>query len=176
MTDFEYQNLLAAAQSMTPREASAHFFSLAEQWYRMRSNKALNAFSKHINGIIKLMSSADKLTRLYAIRTIAFVSACPRLHRPMFGAGMLDLVVHALGSSHEAAHCEAALVALSHLCSQSSQKQKVKFAIVSSFCQKQTSLLVIFRFVHVDDRCVSLIANVMTLLAALCTDRRMAHL
>ena len=174
MADSEYQDLLALAESMTPRDASSYFFNLASQWYNMQNGKAFKAFGKHINAIIKLMSSPDKRTRLDAIRTIAFVAACPQLHRQMFSADVLDLMGNILGSSPEAANCEAAGVALNHLCSQSSKQQKVKFDIVASFCKNKDSLLVIFCFGHVEDRNTSIISHVMSVLTALCTDRRMS--
>eukprot|EP01084_Bolivina_argentea_P156534 272828_1 len=171
MTDVEYQNLLAPATTMNEREAAGHYYNLAEQWYHLQNNKAFKAFSKHLSRIIKLLESSDKNTRLDAIRALAFIAACPRLHRQLFETNVLKMIVYILGSSPEAANCEAALVVLNHLCTQSPKDQKHKFSLVTDFCKDKKSLVIIFRYAHVEDRCLSIIANVMSVLAALCTER-----
>lgn len=172
-TDSEYQSLLAPALTMDDREAAAHYYNLAEQWYHLQNNKAFKAFSKHITNIAKLLESTDKYARLDAVRALAFVAACPRLHRQLFENDVLKLIIYILGSSPEAANCEAALVVLNHLCTQSPKDQRNKFALVTDFCKDKQSLIIIFRYAHVEDRCLSIIANVMSVLAALCTERRM---
>eukprot|EP00484_Ammonia_sp_Unknown_P022892 CAMPEP_0197033530 /NCGR_PEP_ID=MMETSP1384-20130603/11911_1 /TAXON_ID=29189 /ORGANISM="Ammonia sp." /LENGTH=1137 /DNA_ID=CAMNT_0042463347 /DNA_START=267 /DNA_END=3680 /DNA_ORIENTATION=+ len=169
-TDTEYQSLLAPALSMSEREAAAHYYNLAENWYHLQNNKAFKAFSKHIPRITKLLQSTDVNTRLEAVRALAFIAACPRLHKQLFEEDILKYIVYILGSSPEAANCEAALVVLNHLCQQS-PTQKRKFAFVSDFCKDKQSLIIIFRYAHVEDRCLSIIANVMSVLAALCTER-----
>eukprot|EP01083_Nonionella_stella_P021481 59542_1 len=171
MTDAEYQNLLAPALSMNERESAGHYYNLAEQWYHLQNNKAFKAFSKHLLRITKLLQSTDKNTRLDSVRALAFIAACPRLHRQLFEYDVLKQIVYILGSSPEAANCEAALVVLNHLCTQSSRDQRSKFSLVTDFCKDKQSLIIIFRYAHVEDRCLSIIANVMSVLAALCTER-----
>merc|ERR1712232_1095314 len=68
-------------------------------------------------------------------------------------------------------NCEAALVVLNHLCTQSSRSNSRKFQLVTDFCKDKQSLIIIFRYAHVEDRCLSIIANVMSVLAALCEER-----
>eukprot|EP01084_Bolivina_argentea_P156533 272826_1 len=171
MSNIEYQNLLAAATSMNEREAAGHYYTLSEQWYHLQNNKAFKAFSKHLSHIIKLLESKDKDARLDAIRTLAFISTCPRLHRQLFEGNVLKMMVHMLSSSSEVHNCEAALVVLNHLCTQSAKDQKHQFSLITDFCKDKTSLVAIFRYAHVEDTCLSIIANTMSLLAALCTER-----
>ena len=121
----------------------------------------------------RLLGSKDRTTRLDAVRALAFVAASPRLHKQLFEHDVLKLIIYILGSGDEAAKCEAALVVLNHLCTQDAITQKNKFELVSDFCQDKQALIIIFRYAHVEDRCLSIIANVMSVLAALCTDRRM---
>ena len=40
-TDLEYQGLLAPAFDMSEREAAAHYYNLAEQWYHLQNNKGM---------------------------------------------------------------------------------------------------------------------------------------
>ena len=173
MNGTEYESLLAPAATMSPREAAGHYYNLAEQWYHLQNPTALKAFSKHIPRITKLLDSKDKLTRLDAMRALAFIAACPRLHRKLFEYGVLHKVATILGLTHGAASCEAALVVLNHLSNQCSQKQPRKFQLVTDFCKNKKALIIIFRYAHVEDRALSIIANVMSVVAALCDERRL---
>ena len=62
---------------------------------------------------------------------------------------------------------------LNHLCTQSPKDNKHKYSLVTDFCKNKQSLIIIFRYAHVEDRCLSIIANVFSVLAALVTDRRL---
>lgn len=173
--DSEYQSVLARAELMNPCDAAAHFCEVANYWYSELLTRPFRAFSNHIDTLMLFISSDDTRTRRDAIRTMAFVAACPGLHQQMFNVGAPKKMIDILQTrTSDAISCEAALVALNHLCAQSATT-KNRFAAVSSFCENKDSLRVIFRYANVlDDQC-SIISNAMSVLAALCTDRRMSH-
>eukprot|EP01084_Bolivina_argentea_P251002 420797_1 len=171
MTDAGYQNILSQATTMNDREAAAHYYKLAEEWYHLQNNKAFKVFSKHLSRILKLLVSSDQNTCLDAIRALAFIAANPNLHRQLLKIDVLGTIVQILTSSPEAAKCEAALVILNNLCTQSPKDQKHKFSLITDFCKDKRSLVIIFRYAHVEDECLSIIVNVMSVLAALCTER-----
>ena len=176
MNGTEYESLLAAAATMSPREAADHYHNLAQQWYRLQDRKALRVYSKHIVRITKLLHSKERLTRLDAIRALAFIVLCPRLHRKLFEYGVLYTIVATLNNSQEDAYCEAALVVLNHLCNQSSRTQPRQFQLVTDFCKNKQCLAIIFKFAHFNDHAISIIANVMSVIAALCDERRLVFI
>lgn len=173
-TDSEAQNLLAPALSMSETEAANHYLQVANEWYNQQNSRAFKAFlhNEHIPRIAKLLQSKDKKAPLDAVRALAFIAASPRLHRQFFDCQILDAMVTILGSSDAAAHCEAALVVLNHLCRQSPTEQQTKYNIVSRFCEQKDSLVIIFRYAHVQDSCRSILANVLSVLAELCNKRQ----
>ena len=173
-TDTEAQNLLAPALSMSDVEAANHYVQVAHEWYNQNNSIAFKAFlhNQHIPRITKLLRSKEEKAPLDAVRALAFMASSPRLHRQMFDCGILDVMVHILSSSTHAATCEAALVVMNHLVQQDRAKMRNRYNRITEFCKQHDSLVVVFRYAHVQDSCRSLLANVFSVLAQLCNQRR----
>eukprot|EP01084_Bolivina_argentea_P292637 503126_1 len=155
---------------MSEPDLARYYHNIANNWYITKNNQELTEISKHLPQIIKLVESIDKNTRLVAIKTLSFITSCNEMHLQLFELGILKLLIYILGSSPHAKCSEVALRILTDLCTQS-QEHKPEYNKVTEFCKNKQNLRIICRYVHMEEPCVSIIANVMSLFAALCTDR-----
>ena len=175
-TDTEAQGLLEPALSMSDAEAANHYLQVCHEWYNQNNGTAFKAFlsKQHIPRLSRLLQSKEDKARLDAVRALAFMASSSRLHRQMFDCGILDAMVHILATSTAAATCEAALVVMNHLVQQNRETQRNRYNRISEFCKHQQSLVIVFRYAHVQDSCSSLLANVFSVLSQLCNQRRMS--
>lgn len=168
----ENENLLRASLSMDDSEASAFYYQIAQNWFHLQNQKAFRAFSSHIKRMLPMIQSTSKggQTRLNIIRAFAFIASNRKLHHRLLDCDILRYMVYTLANSPEAANCEAALVVLTHVCTQSTKSTK-NYKKVSLYFKDKQNLTTIFRYAHVEDSCPSILANVFSVLAALCTGR-----
>lgn len=173
-SDIEAQNVLAPAlsDSLSDAEAANLYLQAVNAWYNQNNSSAFKAFKKHISRMVELVQSKEEKVVLDATRALGFAAASALVHRKMLDCRVLDVMVHILDSwGHAAAICEATLVVMNHLCNKNPDKQPKKFSRISDFCQQSESLLVIFRYAHVENSSRGLLINVFSLLAHLCNHR-----
>ena len=115
--------------------------------------------------------------KVKAFRTFAFISVCPELRNTLIRGDALKTVLDILGKTPAAGICEAGLVFVNHVCqprkestNEHKDNDEENKEYITRFFLVKNRLLILLRYISVQDE-ISILINSFCTLAAILIDR-----
>ena len=138
----------------------------------------LAQFESYTPEILKMCHHNTTSISLKAIRTLSFISVCPQLRNTLIRGDALTTVLNMLDNQPAAGICEAVIVFVNHVCSpptdnttENKNNDDENKEYIRRFFLEKNRLLVLLRYISVEDDQISISINAFGALAAILFDR-----